>query len=396
MPTFTESVERMSAEQASIRNLFEGDSRVRDRRQTPEYRRMLLEAAQFVAAVESGRRPMWQLREAMTTSDFTNLFADVLDRQLLGSYMETPPVWQSFARRSTVADFRSVKRFAVDGAEGALPQVGQREEYPEAALSDSVDSYSVGKYGRRVDLSWEAMVNDDLDAFRSIPGRLARAARRTENKFATQLYVDANGPHASLYTSGNKNQIVTANGASADDPKLSIAALRDAMTVLSKMVDADGEPITVDAITLVVPPALEVTAENILNATELWVSTDGGNSTQQVHVANWMRNRMTLQIDPYIPIIASTANGGTSWFLFANPNTGRPALEVGFLRGYETPGLYERVSNARAVGGAAEAIGAFEDDSMAWKVRHVVGGARLTNTGGAKATVASKGTGTAT
>lgn len=394
MPTFTETVETIRAEEASIGNLFGGDTRLRDRRRTPEYRRNLLEAANFIADIADGRRPLYHLQEAMSTSDFPLMFADVLDRQLLANYQETQPVWQNFVRRGTVPDFRNVKRFAVDGAEATLPLVNQREEYPEAPLSESQDQYSVAKYGRRLDLSWETLVNDDLDAFRSAPQRLARAARRTEDKFATQLYVDANGPHASLYTSGNKNIINATNagaGFTANNPPLSIDGLQQALVVLANMKDADGEPIVIESVELVVPPALEVVAQNILNATVIRTTAKGGNTNGELEAVNWMARRMRLSVSPYIPVVATT-NGNASWFLFANPSTGRPALELGFLRGYEQPALYERVPNARRIGGG-EAMESFEDDSVAWRVRHVIGGTRLVNTGGAKATVASNGSG---
>lgn len=398
MATLTETLETIRAEEASVQSLFGGDgSRVRDRRKTPEYLRQLSEAARFVAEVGEGHRPVYHLREAMTTSDFPLLFADILDRQLLASYRETQPVWQAYCHRSTVPDFRSVKRFAVDGAEGVLDEVHEREEYPEKALSETADTYSVKKYGRRLDLSWEMMINDDLQAFTSgkMAARLARAARRSEQKFATTLYVDANGPHASLYTAGYANIVNATNAGSpftAVNPALSIAALQQAMVVMAKMVDADGEPIVVDMVTLVVPPALEITAQNILNALQLNVVESGGTTNQTIWAQNWMRGRVTLVVDPYIPIVASTANGGTSWFLFANPDTSRPAIEIGFLRGNEEPALYERAPNARRVAGG-DVPESFEEDSIAYRVRHVFGGTRLTTTGGAKATVASNGSG---
>ncbi len=382
MTTFAETVESIRAEEASVRTLFDGDTRLRDRRRDPQYMAQLAEAAAFIADVTDGRRPLYHLREAMSTSDFPLLFADVLDRQLLASYRETPSVWQNFVRRSTVTDFRSVKRFAVDGAESVLPEVKERDQYPESALNESADSYAVRKYGRRLDLSWEAIVNDDLDAFRRSPDRLARAARRSEQKFVTQLYCDSTGPHGSLYDASNTV---------ASNPVLSIASLQQAFQLLAAQVDTDGEPIVIDAVELVVPPALQVTAENILNALQLETVEQGGTANQKLIAANWMKNRLRLNVDPYIPIVATT-NGNTSWFLFANPDTGRPALEIGFLRGHEEPALYERAPNARRVGGG-DVTESFEDDSIAWRVRHVFGGARLVNTGGKKSTVASEGDG---
>lgn len=384
MPEFKETVENIRASEASVQNLFGGEGqRIRSRAQDPKYLSKLAEAAQFIADVHDGKRPLYHLKEAMSTSDFPTLFADVLDRQLLAEYQDYPADYVSYVRVSTVPDFRSVKRYAVDGADSVLPEVGELEEYPEAALSETADSLSVTKYGRRLDLSWEAMVNDDLDAFRRNPGKLARAARRSELKAITQLFVDSSGPHASLYDASN-----TVSG----NPALTITSLQAAMQLFAEQVDDDGEPIFYDALTLVVPPALEVPALNILNATALQIGSTTSATVPVLQTANWVKNRLQLVVNPYIPIIATT-NGDTSWFLFAS-QTGdaRPALEFAKLRGYEEPALYERAPNARRVGGG-DVMESFEDDSVAWRVRHVFGGARLVNTGGKKSTVASEGDG---
>jgi hypothetical protein len=382
---FLETIENVEREAASVQHLFGGEgNRIRSRERDPKYMNLLGEAANLVADVVEGRRGMHVLREAMSTSDFPTLFADILDRQLLANYRETDPVWQNYCRRSTVPDFRLVSRTAIDGAEGALDDVAELEEYPEGKLDESRDQYKVKKTGRRLDLSWEALINDDLDAFMRNPERLARAARRTEDRFATSLHVDSTGPHASLYDVTNT---LTGN------PTLSINSLQAAMTLLSTFRDNDNEPIFIEMVELVVPPALEIVAQNILNAIVIRMKENGGSANSELEAKNWMAGRFRLSVNPYIPVIANSANGNTSWFLFANPDSGRPALEVGKLRGYEDPALYEKVPDARRVGGG-EVMESFDTDSRAWRVRHVIGGTRLTTTGGKKATVASDGSAT--
>lgn len=386
---FLDLVETYRTEEASISRLFAGDgTRIRGRRHDPRYTEQLAEAAEFLDGIYSGRTPMHRLAEAMTTSDFPLLFGDILDRQLLARYRETPAVYRNFVRVRTVRDFREVKRFAVDGAEGTLDPVAEKAPYPAEALNETADTYRVQKRGRRIHLSWEALVNDDLDAFRENPDRLARAARRSEQRFVTEMYVDSTGPHASLYdvTLGN---VVTGN------PPLSIEGLQTAMGVLAGMVDEDGEPIAIESVELVVPPALEIVAQNILNAIHIDLSGAGGTSSQVMRAQNWMRGRVRLSVDPYIPLVASSANGSTSWFLFANPESSRPALELGFLRGHEAPALFAKAPDAIRVGGSggSDIDADFDTDSRQWKVRHVFGGARLLNTGGYRATVASDGSG---
>ncbi len=382
---FKETVETIKAEEASVRNLFGGDgTRVRGTRpQDPEYLGNLAEAAEFIADIHSGRRPLGHLREAMSTDDFPKLFADILDRQLLAAYKEYPADYLGYVRTGTVPDFRSVKRFAVDGAESVLPEVAQLEVYPEAALHETSDTFSVKKYGRRLDLSWEAMVDDDLDAFRRNPERLARAARRSESRFVTDLFVGASGPDSTLYDSSNT---ITGN------PALDLDGLQKGIQMFSEQVDDDGEPVWFEALELVVPPALEVTAYNIINAIQIEMTSKGGSASQKLIAKNWMASRVNVNVNPYIPILASS-NENTSWFLFGSQTTdSRPALELAKLRGYEEPALYERAPNARKVGGG-DVVEAFEDDSVAHKVRHVFGGTALVNTGGRKSTVASNGSG---
>ncbi len=383
-----QTIEAVRQDQAGVRDLF-GDAGVRVRgtamQEAADYERHLAGAAALIEGVLTGRQPSWMLQEAMTTSDFPLMFGDIMDRALLAAYREYPAVWEGYAQARTVRDFRTVNLFDLTGGTGVLSAVPERTEYPVRALDETRYQLSVAKYGATMGFSWEMLINDDLDTFSRAPQVLAEAARRTEQRIMTALYVDANGPHANVYTGGNANQ-VTGN------PTLSITGLATAMGVLAAQENADGEPIVIDAVTLVVPPALEITANNILNATEIMIEPNAtaGTENQNVRANNWMRNRVRLVVDPYIPAIASSANGNTSWFLFANQSM-RPALVGARLRGHETPELFIKESNQRRVGGGGlNALdGDFATDAIEYKVRHVFGGAVIDP----KMTVASSGAG---
>jgi hypothetical protein len=400
---FLETIREVEADGASIRAAFTGlmdrGDGMRIRSRSAQLDAGIKETGALLRGVMEGKRRWYVLKEAMTTSDFPLYLAGIIDRGMLGRYQQTPKLWPRYCARRTVRDFRPVDEYAIDGLEAVLDKVEQQTEYPEAALSETRYQWTIGKYGRRVPYSFESYVNDDLDMFATIPDRLARAAARSEDKFATGLHVDASGPHASMYTSGNKNIINATNagaGFTAVNPALTISGLQEGFAVLANAKDADGEPIAIEAVILEVPPALEVAANNILNATELWIINEtgtptGGTSGQQLHVANWMRARTTLIVNPYIPIIASTANGNTSWFLHASADAGRPAFRMGFLRGFEAPGLYVKSPNARRAGGGDvdPFEGDFDTDTIEQKVRAFFGGTRLDP----KSTVASNGSG---
>ena len=73
--------------------------------------------------------------------------------------------------------------------------------------------------------------------------KLSIAALRAIQKFITGLYVQSSGLNTNLYKSAFTNQIITANGASINNPPLTIQGLQDAFKVLARMLDADGQPI---------------------------------------------------------------------------------------------------------------------------------------------------------
>lgn len=388
MAEFLELLESYAAHEASLDRIYAGEGRrLSGRKVSPEWLGKVAKTAEFVGDVLEGRRPTYQLREAMSRSDFPLLFGDVIDRVMLAKYQEWPVVWTKIAKRGLANDFRTLQRFYTDGGDEGVSEVKELTEYPETKVNEGKYTVSIKKYGKRIGFSWETVINDDLDMLRGLPEGLARGARRTESRFVTDFFVGPNGPDAALYTAPNGN-IITGN------PVLNIAGLTTAIGMLGNMTYL-GEPIMVDMVTLVVPPALEIIARNILNATTIEVEATGiGGSTGQRLIANnWMRGRVTLDVNPYIPLLATSANGATSWFLFADPNNGRPALEVDFLRGHEAPELFQKAPNALRVGGgpADPMDGSYEIDAIEYKVRHVFGGGIIDP----KMTLASNGTGQA-
>lgn len=355
-----------------------------------EYNRGLREARDLIREVMTGSRFAWaKFQEALTTSDFPLLFGDIIDRALWANYNEWPVTYPNYCKVETVRDFRTVNRFVMNGAEAVLPAVAQGAEYTERRITEARYQYSVAKYGAGMPFSWESQQNDDLDALKDIPERFGRAARRSEEKFATDLFASTSGGDTTFFSNTNKNIVNTTNGAATNNPALSRTALNDAINVLSKQVDTDGEPIMVEGVQLVVPPSLKITANDVLNTVE-YRSAEGSNL--RIIKGNGLGGTFTLSVNPYLPIITSVANGSTAWYLFANPNQGRPAVVFGRLMGHEGPEIFYKEPDQRRIGGAQAGLldGDFETDTLRYKVRIVFGGVL----GDPKMAVTSNGSGT--
>jgi hypothetical protein len=355
------------------------------------YLRKLTEVATFLQGVYSGKIPTSRFIEAMSTSDFPILIGDVLDRQLLSGYSETPVTWPEYLSRSTVDDFRAVRLITLDGLEQPYYPTYKKAELEDVkednSLTEGQYSTKVEVYEKGFSLNWRMLVNRALNAFANLPQRLARGARRTEQKFASGLYQDSSGPLSTFFTSGNKNQIITANGAASNNPPLSVQGLKDGLNVFYRMVDSGGDPIAIEGAILVVPPTLAFTAEEILKANSLSFNP-GTSSGISFGTANWLGPRLRLVIDWYAPVI-NTTSGHTAWYLFASP-AARPAATVTFLKGYETPSLYRKAPNTERLGGGVDpTLGDYEDGEIRYKGMHIIGGSLIDP----KAAVASNGTG---
>jgi hypothetical protein len=396
------------------------------------YERDLYEASKLLTKAFNGdafarlmvKEAMYgRFREALAISDFPNLFGDVIDRAVIANYRETPYTWNMIAAHSDVADFRQVKRFRVDyGTAPNTTPIGLGAPYPEDKISDSAQqagtyvppgaaqgvgyyAYNLQKYGKRMPFYWETFINDDLNAIKDVPARFGRGMRRGEEYFVTSLFAS----NTNFFNTANFKNIVSAanspgNVYTANNPPLSITALAQAMVVMSLQRDLDGQPIDIEAVTLVVPPALKVAAQNILNADYFFANDQGGTtiqdgsgatatltSGQRLNVANWARNIVKLAVNYYLPIV-DTTYGNQAWYLFSDPNSGRPAVEFAHLRGRRNPELFMKLPNSVAIGeggmgpGTGPSIGTtmqnpmegdFDTDAIHYKIRHVYGGVTM-------------------
>ncbi len=345
---------------------------------------MVLEAARLMQRAFAGsRRGMLDLEEALAVDDFRAAAFEVLDREMMDRYQDLPAVWTSYARRTTVRDFKEKNLVDLMGGRSRLDKVPELTEYPARSLSKALYQIFVEKFGGRFQLSWEAMVNDELGQLEDLPGDLAVGARDTETHTAASLLASATGPNSSYFNATAWGRTYdedagTWSGGStnllASNPVLSTANLQAAIETIRARKDPEGRPIQAPRLTLVVPPALEVEARNILDAKE--IRETSGTTTRIV--ANWMSGIVDLVVEPWLAVIDQSANVDTTWYLVPTPGTAsRPAFFVAFLRGHETPDLRVKADTGTRVGGGnvAPEDGSFDVDDIQYRVRHVVGAA---------------------
>lgn len=341
----------------------------------PRNKRILEARRLFDRVLQGDLRARADVMETMTTSDFPILLGAAYGRELLAEYEGIAPVWQRFSARRVRPNFKAGKLVELLGGRAELDKVAEASEYPARKVLEGGYEWKVDKYGARIPLTWEMLVNDELDAFRDLPTRLATAARETEDIVTARALFNADGTgvNTDFFKAGNGNAPATA--------ELTSESLEAALQAISTRKDSEGRPVIVSGAVLVVPPSLEMTARRILNATEIRRQSGTGSGSTITTEPNYMRGMVELVVNPWFAYVAPTL--ATTWFVLPNPNSARPAVVTGFLRGNEAPDLRVKADTGNRVGGGAVAPeeGSFDDDTVQYRVRHSIGAATVIPTG---------------
>ncbi len=265
-----------------------------------------------------------------TTGSFANLLMDAANKTLLAGYEEAPYTWNAWARQAgSVDDFKNINRIRFSESPD-LEHVPEHSEYPEGVMSDSKESYRVEKFGKTFSVTWETVVNDDLDAISRIPAMHGNAARRTQNKKVYEVLT-------SNPTMGDGQALFSASHASGDNTSGASAA--PSVTTLNaafvKMMLQKG--LNSDAILniipryVIVPVALSATVLELFGSLS-YVAANTNSNVKNIYGPGGERP-LTPIIEPQLD-----ASSASVWYMAADPSQ-IDTVEISFLSGEESPVL---------------------------------------------------------
>lgn len=279
-----------------------------------------------------------------TTSDFPNILENVITKTLRAGYENAARTFVPFSRRATLPDFKQISRAQLGGAPN-LKRVLEGAEYEHGTIGDGAEKYAVQKYGRIVAISWETIINDDLDALTRIPQAFGASAAELESDIVYAILTGnpAMADTKALFHADHANLGTAAALADALDPTKAnpIGAMRKAMTLQKGL---NGQYITVRPRYLIVPPSLEEVALKITSAN--FVASKGVDQ-------NVFGPSLVPISEPRLEDASSTA-----WFGAAEPNN-IDTIEYAYLEGHE--GVFTETKHG------------FEVDGVQVKCRHVFG-----------------------
>jgi len=195
-----------------------------------------------------------------STSDFPLLFSNLAGKTLTAAYEEEPHTWKPLAKQRNLPDFKQASDLvlAADLAPELLLEGG---EYKKGTLQEAQATWKLATYARKVTISRQAIINDDLSALERTPEYLGRGFRRLESNLIWQLItsnatVSVDGQ--ALFAAGHNN---TGTGA------IGIAGMNAAKKAMRKQTDISGVTVNLTPDYLIVPTDLEATALQFLYPT---------------------------------------------------------------------------------------------------------------------------------
>lgn len=306
-----------------------------------------------------------QAQTSWLTTDFTDMLSNLMHKRFIMSYREVDYGWRRVSVVKAVQDFK-LQNAILLGYFGDLSAVAENGEYTTlAALTDDKETYSIAKKGHTVDLTLEAIANDDLRGFARIIDRLGRSAHRTLAKFVWNTCLFANpamNVDAKAVFHADHNNLIT--------DALGTTGLKNAITKLLNQTEPGSNEkfaISTADLTLAVPPGLYLDAVTLTDFNQ----EPGGN---QDALGREIRR---MGITPVSLPILTDAN---DWVLAASPRD-IDIVEVGFFNGNEEPEFFELNSEGHEK--------AFNNDVITrHKVRHIFGGVPVDFRGVVKSVVA--------
>lgn len=285
---------------------------------------------------------MMQFRSASghTSGDFPSLLSNLANKRLRNAYDENAGTYTVWARRAPNApDFKDINVVQLSGAPDLL-RTNEHGEFKYGTMTDAGEKYQVITFGRIVNLTRQAIVNDDLRGFDRLVTAYGFSARRLENRLVySQLTANANlGDGKALFHADHGNNATGAPSA------LAFAGLKAGRAAMRLQKGLQGEELNIVPAYLIVPATLEqdayqLTSNNYVPQTQANVNEfrTGG------------RTALTPVVEPILD-----ANSLTAWYL-ASDSGQIDTVEYCYLDGAEGPVIESEMG--------------FEVDGISWKCR---------------------------
>ena len=290
--------------------------------------------------IRSGQRAGGDIRtivgRALTTTDMPQLLVETSRRTLMEAYEQAPETWRDWCETGTATDFKAGKALGLEG-DVELKKIPEYGEYTDGRLAENAEEYRVETFGRKLVISRQAIINDDLGALTDMPRMYCEACAALVGDVA----------YAALFDSAHHNLFTGKGGAPT------VENLGAVVTGMELQQDSFGRVVTIQPRFFIAPIALKTTCESFFNTQITGGPVVGTQAQPLVHNpygGEFFRRIYDRRLD---------LDAATTWYLAA----ARSTVKVFFLGGVQAPYIESRDN--------------FDTDGFETKVRMDVGAKAL-------------------
>ena len=258
-----------------------------------------------------------------TSSDFGHVLMNVSEKAMLRGWENSGETFNLWAKKGTLTNFHTAHRAGLGGFP-SLPKVKEGAEYKYVTADDRGAPIALATYGGLFSITRQAIINDDMSVFQSIPASMGRAASRTIGDLVYAILTSNNNfaDGKPLFHEDHGNIVTSAEG-------LVPTALGEARKQMRMQQDRHGNTLNIAPGFVIVPAALESIAMQVLRSTSVpGAETNSG-------IMNPVNSLGELVVESRLD-----ANSPDSWYVAAEQ--GSDTVEVAYLDGVDTPYLEQQ------------------------------------------------------
>ena len=257
------------------------------------------------------------------TSDFGQVLMSVSEKAMLRGWENSGETFPRWTKKGELTNFHTAHRVGISGFP-TLPKIPEGAEYKYVTCNDRGAPIALATYGALFGITRQAIINDDLSAFSTLPNNLGRAASRTIGDLAYAV-LTSNAPFAdgkALFHADHGNIDETAQA-------MTPAILGELRRKMRLQKDAAGDSLNISPAFVIVPAALETAAIQVLHSTSL----PGAESNSGI--VNPVNQMGEL-------IVESRLDGANPLYWYVAAEQGSDTIEVAYLDGVDTPYLEQQ------------------------------------------------------
>lgn len=286
-----------------------------------------------------------ELRADFSTFSLPGILSNLANKFLEEGFYAMEAAWKRIAKVRSVNDFKPHTSFRFWG-DMTYEKLGATGEIRHGSVGEIKYVNAVDTYAKLFATTRKDIRNDDVGALTELPRMMGMGAADALNTlFWTTFLAGLDGYGVTMwYTAATtlanggsiKKNKLTGTSAGATNSGLGLEGLENAKRTFAEQIKPNGVPLGVIPRLLLVPPALEVTAENFRKFPEVRVTTAAAKNSAYP-TGNPFVGMFETVMSAYLGT-ASPLSGtsDTKWWLLADPAQ-VPLVEVAFLDGLETP-----------------------------------------------------------